>query len=302
MVSRWEGSGSWTRIPDMSGSLLSTWTSRITSFVPARSGRETPTEPIWTCSHARCFIRTYSSDAGSFPTITVASRGENPDSSICSFKISSRFSWTFLPSRIISFRIKREALCHLMHFCPYFFDCCFVFDVFEHSGYIMSDPPHLLLSHPAGGDSGGSDAETAGDERAPALIWNGIFIDGNMGFSERHLCFEPGKAEIGQIEEDEVIIGAAGDKAKALFGKNRCHCLGVLHDLAVVFTERGPERLFEADCPRSNGVHQRTPLPAREDCLVDLWAILCVAHERSASRSAKRLMGGPGGIVNDSNR
>jgi len=123
-----------------------------------------------------------------------------------------------------------------------------------------------------------------------------------VGFSECNLCLESRKTEIGQIEEDEVIIGTAGDKAKAFIGKNRCHCLRVLHDLAVVFTERGPERLFEADRLCSNGVHERTSLHAREDCLVDLWTILCVAHNRSASRSAERLMGGRRGIVNDAHR
>ncbi|OPZ41703.1 MAG: hypothetical protein BWY93_02204 [Euryarchaeota archaeon ADurb.BinA087] len=189
-----------------------------------------------------------------------------------------------------------------MHFCPYFFDCCFVFDVFEHRGYIMSDPPHLLLSHPAGGDSGGSDAETAGDERASALIWNGIFIYGDVRFSKRNLCLESRKAEIGKIKEDEVIIGAAGDKAKPFIGKNRCHCLRVLHDLAVVFTERRPERLFEADGLCSNGMHQRTPLHAREDCLVNLRTIFTIAHDGSPSWSSKCLVGGGSGIVNDANR
>src|SRR5512137_1083255 len=66
------GRGSWTRIPSISGSAFSRRTFSSTSAVVVSPASSIPTEPIPSRSHARCFMRTYIFDAGSFPAMTVA--------------------------------------------------------------------------------------------------------------------------------------------------------------------------------------------------------------------------------------
>src|ERR671922_2228789 len=73
--STWGGVGSWSRTPDTPGSSLSSRSSRSTSSCEASCGRRWSNPSMPTSAQARCLPLTYTADAGSSPTSTVASPG-----------------------------------------------------------------------------------------------------------------------------------------------------------------------------------------------------------------------------------
>src|SRR5208337_2347078 len=241
--------GSWTRIPSMSSSRFSSSTASTTVLVGAFSGSVISTDAMPICSQALCFIRTYIWEAGSVPAMTVARWGERAESSILSLRTASFRSAVFLPSRIVaignsscsSFRVEREPA----RKCPDpGMDILYgslVVDVLYHRGDPGAYQAHLGLFHAPRGDRRGPDPEAARDKRALGLVRDRVLVHGYAGPAERRLGFQAGDALGCQVEEHEVVVGAAGDEAEAVcqegFGEDLC----ILDDLLIVFCERGPE-------------------------------------------------------------
>ena len=86
--------------------------------------------------------------------------------------------------------------------------------------------------HAGGGDGGGAEAEAAGDERLLGVVGDRVLVAGDPGAVERLLRHLAGDAERAEVDEHQVVVGAAGDDAEA-FGRERVgERGGVAHDLA----------------------------------------------------------------------
>src|SRR4029079_2922305 len=116
-----------------------------------------------------------------------------------------------------------------------------------------------------GGDGGGADADAAGLEDGEGVEGDAVFVDGDAGFIEDFLgdlaveVFRP------EVDEHEVVIGAAGDDAVAVLGEAGGEGFGVDDDLLLVVAEAGLEGFVEADGLRGDDVHQGAALDAGED-------------------------------------
>ena len=100
-----------------------------------------------------------------------------------------------------------------------------------------------------------------------------------------------GQAAASDVHQEEVIVGAARNDAKALRGERRRERRGVGDDLRLVGAKSVGERLAERHRLGGDDVHQRTALETREDRAVDLLGVLRLAHHHPAARTAQRLVG-----------
>ena len=94
-----------------------------------------------------------------------------------------------------------------------------------------------------------------------------------------------------QVDQHQVVVGAARDDVEAealqLLGERA----GVLHDVLRVDLEVGAKRLAEGDRLRGDHMHQRPALQAGEDRGVDLLRhLLVVGEDQAAARAAQRLV------------
>ena len=98
---------------------------------------------------------------------------------------------------------------------------------------------------------------------------------------------------IGEIHQQQVIIGAAGHQLHAPGQQLLGHGLSVFDDLSAVLLELGLQCLAEAHSLCGDHVLQRAALGAREDGLVDLLGnLLAVGEDQTAPGAAQGLMGG----------
>ncbi len=97
-----------------------------------------------------------------------------------------------------------------------------------------------------------------------------------------------------QIDEHEVVVGAAADEAVAVMDELGGEGLGVDDDLALVLLEAGLQRLVEADGLCGDDVHERAALDAGEDLGVDGLCVLLAADDDAAARAAQALVRGGG--------
>ncbi len=97
-----------------------------------------------------------------------------------------------------------------------------------------------------------------------------------------------------EIDEHQVVVGAAGDDAVAVFGETSGERFRVDHDLALVFAELRLERFVKADRLCGDDVHERTALDAGENGRVDLLGESFLAHDDAAARPAQTFVRGGG--------
>ena len=89
-------------------------------------------------------------------------------------------------------------------------------------------------------------------------------------------------------------IGAAGNDADAILLQLIREDLFILFDLFRILLEIIGEIFAESDSLCCDDMHERTALHAREYRFIDGFAILFLAHDDAAARSAKSLVGGGG--------
>jgi hypothetical protein len=99
----------------------------------------------------------------------------------------------------------------------------------------------------------------------------------------------PSIALVGQVDQDEVVVGAAGDEVEAVLGQRRRQRLGVGHDLVRVVRERRLRRLVQGDRDAGRGVVVRAALQAGEHGLVDGGRVLAVVMS-IAPRGPRRVL------------
>ena len=81
--------------------------------------------------------------------------------------------------------------------------------------------------------AGGADADAAARVILLGVEGDAVFVHGDAGVIEGRLGFAV-EAARAQIDEHEVIVGAAGDDAVAALGQARGEGLGVADDLLGV--------------------------------------------------------------------
>ena len=104
-----------------------------------------------------------------------------------------------------------------------------------------------------------------------------------------------------EVDEHEVVVGAAGDQVDAARREHlRPAPAALCDDVAHVLAELLGERLAERDGLRGDDVHERAALQVREHRLVDgLPDLLAHRDHDAGARPAQRLVGGGGHDVGD---
>ena len=85
--------------------------------------------------------------------------------------------------------------------------------------------PGLLFLHTACGYGGRSDAQAARIGRRGGVVGHGIVVGFDSGPVQRLCQFLAGDVFISQVDENKVVVGAAGDEVEAVFEQFLGHCL-----------------------------------------------------------------------------
>src|SRR3990172_1440145 len=107
-------------------------------------------------------------------------------------------------------------------------------DHFVHPGGELA---HLRFLHAARGDGRRADADAAGAERLARVVGDGVVVADDAGTVERLRGLLPEDTLVRQVDQDQVIVGAAGDEPEAALQQLGGQRLRVAHDLAAVLPE-----------------------------------------------------------------
>ena len=171
----------------------------------------------------------------------------------------------------------------------------------------VADQAHLGGSHATRRHRRRADPDPGRRVRGLRVERDLVLVDGDADFVEQGLPFTPRDAERQDVDEHEVIVGAAGHEPSAAPCERLGHRRGVLDRPPLITAE-----LLRLGNPERNGLardhlHQRTALDAREHGLVDgrreggldvrevgrvdLGRQLAAAEDQPATGSAERLVG-----------
>ena len=103
----------------------------------------------------------------------------------------------------------------------------------------LSDLNHIRFDETSGGSGGSTYADTAGYEGLLGVVGDSVLIDGDIYLVQLLLKILTGNANLAQVNEHQVVIGAAGNKVKSLGKKGGSKNLGVLYDLLLISLELG---------------------------------------------------------------
>ena len=93
-----------------------------------------------------------------------------------------------------------------------------------------------------------------------------------------------------QVEQHQVVVGAAGDEVEPAALQAVRQRRRVFHDVFGVYAEFRLHRLAQADGLGRDDVHERAALRAGEDGAVELLAILRAGEDHAAARAAQGLV------------
>ena len=120
---------------------------------------------------------------------------------------------------------------------------------------------------------------------------NAVLVAGDVGAAERQFRHLAGELLRPQIDQHQMRVGAAGDDVEAVRLQMLGQRLGVLHHVARIGAERGPQRLAEGHRLGGDHMHQRAALHAGEHRRVELLGdLLVVRQDHAAARAAQRLV------------
>ena len=159
----------------------------------------------------------------------------------------------------------------------------------------VRDHLHLGCTHAAGGDSRGAQTHAGGHKGAAGLAGDGVLVGGNVHAVQALLQVLAGALLVPQVDEHQVVVGAAGDKLDPALLQGRSQSLCIFYDLAGIFLEFRLQCLSKADSLGCNHVLQRAALRAGEHRRVDaLGNNGVVGQNQAAAGSAQGLVGGGG--------
>ena len=155
----------------------------------------------------------------------------------------------------------------------------------------LADDVHLGFAHAARRDRRRADADAARDHRRILIERDRVLVDRDARLAQRRLRHFAGDPLGEDIDEHEVVVGAAADEAEARGGQHTRELFRVRDDLLLVGDERRLRRFLEAHRFGCDDVHQRTALHAGEHGAIEILCVLLAAQHQTAPRSPQRLVG-----------
>ena len=148
----------------------------------------------------------------------------------------------------------------------------------------------------AGGRRRRAETKARGDERLFRIEGNAVLVAGDGGADQRLFRDVALEALRPEVDQHQMVVGAAGDDVEALGTQRLRQRLGILDHVLGVDLEVRAQRLGERHRLGRDHMHQRAALQAREDRRVELLGErLVVAQDQAAARAAQRLVRGRGG-------
>ena len=145
---------------------------------------------------------------------------------------------------------------------------------------------------PAVVHDGGAEPQPARDERLLGVVRDRVLVARDPGAVERLLRDLAGDAERPEVDEHQVVVGAARHDAEALVGERRRRARCALVTTSAAYCRNaGCARLVERDRLRRDHVHERAALQTRgtPPCR-SRPRTRCAAQDRARARAAQRLV------------
>ena len=161
----------------------------------------------------------------------------------------------------------------------------------------VGDLHHLLFLQSARGHRRRAEADAAGFGDRFGVERDGVLVDRDGGLVECLLGLESVDARGTEVNEKDMVVGAAGADRVSEHGEACREGLGIEDDLLGIFLERRLERLVEADSLGRDDLHERAALDTGEHLAVDLLGILFLAENESGAGAAQALVRGGGDEV-----
>ena len=141
-----------------------------------------------------------------------------------------------------------------------------------------------------------AEPQAGGDERLLGVERNAVLVASETGTDQRLLRDVALQTLRPQVDQHQMVIGAAGNNLEAVRTQRFRQRLGVLDDVLGVDLEIRLQRFLEGHRLRRDDVHQRAALQAGEDRRIQLLGDrLVVAQDQAAARTTERLVRGRGG-------
>lgn len=168
----------------------------------------------------------------------------------------------------------------------------------QHVGDPVRDADGVLDRAAARGHGGGSDADAGGDEGRTLLVGDGVLVHGDPGTTEHPFGILAGQLATREVEQHQVVVGAAGDEDEPPLHQPTGHGVGVVEHRLRVDAEGGHIGLAERHRLASDDVHERTALTAREHGgVVRLRSIVPTGEADATARTTEGLVRGAGHVV-----
>ena len=103
----------------------------------------------------------------------------------------------------------------------------------------LCDLQHILFHQAASRHGRGADADAGGDERAAGLAGHGVLVDRDVDFIQTVLQHLAGDLQPDQIQQHQMVVGAAGDDLLAALHQGVCQSLCIQYYLMLISLEFG---------------------------------------------------------------
>src|SRR5690606_15915531 len=139
------------------------------------------------------------------------------------------------------------------------------------------------------------------DEGRAWVVRHAVLVYGDKGATQGGVGVFAGDVLLDQAEQEQVVLGTAGDDVKTALDEDLSHGLGVPHDLLLVGLELGLQGFLEAHGLGGDDVLQRAALGAREDGGVELLldGFVGLGQDQATARAAQGFVGGGGDHVGE---
>ena len=161
-------------------------------------------------------------------------------------------------------------------------------------GDILGHLVHVHLGKAAASNSGAAHTQAAGLEGRTGIAGHLILIGGNTHRIQAVLQLLAGQiTHVPQVDEGQMVVGAAGHQLHAPLHQAIGQGGGVLHHLLLIDLELRLEGLAQRHSLAGNDMHQRATLNTRENGFIKVIFLgsLFVCQNQSASWSSQGLVG-----------
>ena len=141
------------------------------------------------------------------------------------------------------------------------------------------------------------DTQATGDEWWAWIIRHRVLVHGDVGTTENFIRFLPGDVAADQAQQEQVIVGTAGDNRETALLEHFHHRLGIVEHALLIGVELRAHRFLEAHGFCRNDMHQRAALVFRENAEIEfLVQFRIVAHgqDQTTTRTTEGFVRGGG--------